>query len=187
MSRDTIRLPHDAYRLLQTLRAAGHSAYVVGGCVRDSLLGRLPGDWDICTSARPDEMKALFHDQRLILTGEKHGTVAVILHGKPYEMTTYRLDGSYRDHRHPDNVQFVDDLGRRPGAAGFHDQRHGLRPRRGRDRPVRRAQRSGRACRCGASARPRTALPRMRCASCGRCGSRRSSALRWTPPLPPQR
>ena len=110
MSRDMIRLPHDAYRLLQTLRAAGHSAYVVGGCVRDSLLGRLPGDWDICTSARPDEMKALFHDQRLILTGEKHGTVAVILHGKPYEMTTYRLDGSYRDHRHPDNVQFVDDL-----------------------------------------------------------------------------
>ena len=110
MTRDTIRLPHDAYRLLQTLRAAGHSAYVVGGCVRDSLLGRLPGDWDICTSARPDEMKALFCSQRLILTGEKHGTVAVILHGKPYEMTTYRLDGSYRDHRHPDNVQFVDDL-----------------------------------------------------------------------------
>ena len=67
MSRDTIRLPHDAYRLLQTLRAAGHSAYVVGGCVReDSLLGRLPGDWDICTSARPDEMKALFCSQRLI-------------------------------------------------------------------------------------------------------------------------
>lgn len=110
MSRDTIRLPRDAYRLLQTLRAAGHSAYVVGGCVRDSLLGRLPGDWDICTSARPDQLRAIFHDQRLILTGEKHGTVAVILHGKPYEITTYRLDGSYRDHRHPDSVQFVDDL-----------------------------------------------------------------------------
>lgn len=110
MSRDTIRLPRDAYRLLQTLRAAGHSAYVVGGCVRDSLLGRLPGDWDICTSARPDQLRAIFHDQRLILTGEKHGTVAVILHGKPYEITTYRLDGSYHDHRHPDSVQFVDDL-----------------------------------------------------------------------------
>lgn len=110
MSRDTIRLPRDAYRLLQTLRAAGHNAYVVGGCVRDSLLGRLPGDWDICTSARPDQLRAIFHDQRLILTGEKHGTVAVILHGKPYEITTYRLDGSYRDHRHPDSVQFVDDL-----------------------------------------------------------------------------
>ena len=110
MSRDTIRLPHDAYWLLQTLRTAGHSAYVVGGCVRDSLLGRMPGDWDICTSARPDQLRAIFHDQRLILTGEKHGTVAVILHGKPYEITTYRLDGSYRDHRHPDSVQFVDDL-----------------------------------------------------------------------------
>ena len=77
MSRDTIRLPHDAYWLLQTLRAAGHSAYVVGGCVRDSLLGRMPGDWDICTSARPDEMRALFHDQRMILTGKKHGTDAL--------------------------------------------------------------------------------------------------------------
>mgnify|MGYP000623996853 CR=1 FL=1 len=76
-------------------------------------------------------MKALFCSQRLILTGEKHGTVAVILHGKPYEMTTYRLDGSYRDHRHPDNVQFVDDLAADLARAGFHDQRHGLRPRRG--------------------------------------------------------
>ena len=78
MSRDTIRLPHDAYRLLQTLRAAGHSAYVVGGCVRDSLLGRLPGDWDICTSARPDEMRALFHDLSLIHISEptrQEGTV----------------------------------------------------------------------------------------------------------------
>lgn len=110
MNRETIRLPRDAYWLLQTLRAAGYSAYVVGGCVRDSLLGRMPGDWDICTSARPDQMRALFRDERLILTGEKHGTVAVILHDKPYEITTYRLDGSYRDHRHPDSVQFVDEL-----------------------------------------------------------------------------
>ena len=131
MSRDTIRLPHDAYRLLQTLRAAGHSAYVVGGCVRDSLLGRLPGDWDICTSARPDEMKALFCSQRLILTGEKHGTVAVILHGKPYEMTTYRLDGSYRDHRHPDNVQFVDDLAADLARRDFSKNDHASDPREG--------------------------------------------------------
>lgn len=110
MSRDTIRLPHDAYRLLQTLRAAGHSAYVVGGCVRDSLLGRLPGDWDICTSARPrrDEgavpRPAPDPDRRKARHGGRHSA------RKPYEMTTYRLDGSYRDHRHPDNVQFVDDL-----------------------------------------------------------------------------
>ena len=102
--------PAQVSAILERLEQAGFAAYAVGGCVRDSLLGRMPGDWDICTSARPDEMRALFHDQRMILTGEKHGTVAVILHGKPYEMTTYRLDGSYRDHRHPDSVQFVDDL-----------------------------------------------------------------------------
>ena len=158
MSRDTIRLPHDAYRLLQTLRAAGHSAYVVGGCVRDSLLGRLPGDWDICTSARPDEMKALFCSQRLILTGEKHGTVAVILHGKPYEMTTYRLDGSYRDHRHPDNVQFVDDLAADLARRDFTINAMAYAPGEG-----------------------------VIDLYGGRCGSAQSSALRWTPPLPPQR
>lgn len=110
MRQNTIRLPGDAMWLLQTLHAAGYSAYVVGGCVRDSLLGRQPGDWDICTSARPAEMRALFGDRQLILTGEKHGTVGVVLHGKPYEITTYRLDGAYRDHRHPDKVCFVEDL-----------------------------------------------------------------------------
>lgn len=112
MNRDSIYLPRDVIGLLQTLQSAGHTAYVVGGCVRDSLLGRTPGDWDICTSARPEEMRRLFADHQLILTGEKHGTVAVVLHGKPYEMTTYRLDGDYHDHRHPDAVQFVDDLPR---------------------------------------------------------------------------
>ena len=110
MRQESIRLPRDAMWLLQTLHAAGHSAYVVGGCVRDSLLGRQPGDWDICTSARPDQMKMLFANQQLILTGEKHGTVGVVLHGKPYEITTYRLDGTYLDHRHPENVRFVSEL-----------------------------------------------------------------------------
>lgn len=112
MARDTIRLPRDAAWLLQTLRGAGHTAYVVGGCVRDSLLGRQPGDWDLCTSARPDQMRALFRDRQLILTGEKHGTVGVVLQGKVYEITTYRLDGAYRDHRHPEQVRFVGDLAR---------------------------------------------------------------------------
>lgn len=110
MKREIIHLPRDAMWLLQTLHDAGYSAYVVGGCVRDSLLGRRPGDWDICTSARPDQLRALFADQPLILTGEKHGTVGVVLHGTPYEITTYRLDGTYRDHRHPDQVQFVSEL-----------------------------------------------------------------------------
>ena len=82
MRQESIRLPQDALWLLQTLRAAGHSAYVVGGCVRDSLLGRTPGDWDLCTAARPEETRALFAGQQLVLTGVKHGTVGVVLHGK---------------------------------------------------------------------------------------------------------
>lgn len=110
MRQERIRLPHDALWLLQALRGAGYSAYVVGGCVRDSLLGRTPGDWDICTSARPDQTRALFGAQQLILAGAKHGTVGVVLHGKPYEITTYRQDGAYRDHRHPESVRFVPDL-----------------------------------------------------------------------------
>ena len=120
MNRDSIYLPRDVIGLLQTLQSAGHTAYVVGGCVRDSLLGRTPGDWDICTSARPEEMRRLFAVHQLILTGEKHGTVAVVLHGKPYEMTTYRLDGNY--HGRP---------AQGPGPARFYHQRHGLRPGQG--------------------------------------------------------
>ena len=79
MNRFPVYIPRDAVWLLQKLRGAGHTAYVVGGCVRDSLLGRTPGDWDICTSAKPEEMRRLFADKQLILTGEKHGTVAVVL------------------------------------------------------------------------------------------------------------
>ena len=131
MNRDSIYLPRDVIGLLQTLQSAGHTAYVVGGCVRDSLLGRTPGDWDICTSARPEEMRRLFADHQLILTGEKHGTVAVVLHGKPYEMTTYRLDG--RLPRPPPSrcgaVRGRPAQG--PGPAGFYHQRHGLRPGQG--------------------------------------------------------
>ena len=102
-----ISIPAAASRLLGALRRAGFEAYVVGGCVRDSLLGRTPGDWDICTSARPEQVRAVFSAYRQILTGEKHGTVAVIVGGTPYEITTYRVDGQYHDSRHPDAVQFV--------------------------------------------------------------------------------
>ena len=161
-----IHIPTGARKIIARLEQHGYEAYIVGGCVRDSLMGKRPSDWDICTSARPDEMKALFCSQRLILTGEKHGTVAVILHGKPYEMTTYRLDGSYRDHRHPDNVQFVDDL-----AADLARRDFTIWPR----------------VSCGASARPRTALPRMRCAFCGCTALPQGSALRWMQPQPGRR
>lgn len=131
-------------------------------------------------------MKALFCSQRLILTGEKHGTVAVILHGKPYEMTTYRLDGSYRDHRHPDNVQFVDDLAADLARRDFTINAMAYAPGEGViDLYGGRSDLAARVVRCVGT--PADRFARMRCASCGRCGSAQSSALRWTPPLPPQR
>ena len=102
-----ISIPAVVSRLLGALRRAGFEAYVVGGCVRDSLLGRTPGDWDICTSAKPEQVRGVFSGYRQILTGEKHGTVAVIVGGTPYEITTYRVDGQYHDGRHPDAVRFV--------------------------------------------------------------------------------
>ncbi|WP_294499939.1 HD domain-containing protein [uncultured Gemmiger sp.] len=112
-----LHLPGPVAWLLAQLNRAGYAAYAVGGCVRDSLLGRTPGDWDICTSALPEETQAVFSGQRLLLTGLKHGTVTVLLEGKPYEITTFRVDGGYADHRHPDAVRFVprieEDLARR--------------------------------------------------------------------------
>lgn len=102
--------------ILNKLHDSGYEAYVVGGCVRDSLLGDTPHDWDICTSALPGEIKDVFKDNRIIETGIKHGTVTILLsdsfHEEPvsYEITTYRIDGKYADNRHPDSVEFVSDL-----------------------------------------------------------------------------
>ncbi|PWL72677.1 MAG: hypothetical protein DBY25_02205 [Clostridiales bacterium] len=95
---------------LDRLNTAGFEAYVVGGCVRDLLRGVAPHDYDICTSAMPEQITAAFSDCRTILTGVKHGTVTVILNGMPLEITTYRLDGGYADGRHPDSVSFTADL-----------------------------------------------------------------------------
>ena len=105
-----IDLPQDAADIIRRLNEAGHRAYAVGGCVRDALLGRTPQDWDICTSALPAELCGLFHDTHVVETGLKHGTLTVVLHHTPYEITTFRLDGAYTDHRHPDRVTFVDDV-----------------------------------------------------------------------------
>ena len=82
----------------------------MGGCVRDLLRGETPHDWDVCTSARPDEIEQIFFDLPRIDTGKKHGTVAVILDHKPVEITTFRADGAYLDHRHPAAVTFLPDL-----------------------------------------------------------------------------
>lgn len=105
-----INIPKKANELIQILHKHGHSAYVVGGCVRDSILGRKPNDWDICTSATPDEMLKIFKDKRIIETGLQHGTVTVVNHGEPFEITTYRIDGKYSDNRKPDSVEFTNDL-----------------------------------------------------------------------------
>ncbi len=103
-------LPQGALDIMTTLRENGYAAYVVGGCVRDSLLGIAPKDWDLCTSARPEEMKRVFAGCHLVETGLKHGTLTVVLRHVPYEVTTFRVDGAYTDHRHPDGVTFVRDV-----------------------------------------------------------------------------
>ena len=103
-----IQLPEKVKVMIQTLEAAGYEAYAVGGCVRDSVLGRVPADWDITTSALPEQVKELFH--RTIDTGIEHGTVTVMMDKEGFEITTYRVDGEYRDHRHPEQVNFTGEL-----------------------------------------------------------------------------
>ena len=115
MSDITIALPDDVKEIIQTIESHGYEAFAVGGCIRDSILGRNPDDWDITTSARPEQVKSFF--KRTIDTGIQHGTVTVMLHHTGYEVTTYRIDGEYKDGSHPESVEFsgklVDDLQRR--------------------------------------------------------------------------
>ncbi len=100
-------IPPYVNQILFRLRQAGYRAYAVGGCVRDVLRGVTPHDWDVCTSARPEETEAVFHDLPRIDMGKKHGTVAVILDHRTVEITTFRADGAYLDHRHPSGVTFL--------------------------------------------------------------------------------
>ena len=112
MTAETISFPLDpgAAALLTRLHAAGHAAYAVGGCVRDSLLGQTPHDWDLCTSATPEQVLELFGEAHCIPTGLQHGTVTVKHGGELYEITTFRTEGAYSDGRHPDSVAFVPDV-----------------------------------------------------------------------------
>ena len=105
-----IRLDAGAAALLARLHGAGYAAYAVGGCVRDSLLGRTPQDWDLCTNARPEQVLALFGEGQCIPTGLQHGTVTIKYGGQLYETTTFRTEGAYTDGRHPDEVHFVPDV-----------------------------------------------------------------------------
>ena len=125
-----IRLPAHAARAIEQLEGAGFETWAVGGCVRDSLRGATPHDWDLCTAARPEQMKAVFAGKRVLETGLKHGTLTLLTDGGPLEITTFRADGGYSDGRHPDAVRFVgsveDDLARRDftvGAIAWHPVR----------------------------------------------------------------
>ena len=103
-------LPENIQNCIDLLENAGFSAYAVGGCVRDACLGLSPHDYDLCTNALPEQTEAVFRDYRLVLAGEKHGTVTVITSGGPVEITTFRREGGYRDNRHPDWVKFVPEI-----------------------------------------------------------------------------
>ncbi len=128
-----ISLPPWAAKAIELLEQAGYEAWCVGGCVRDFLLGLSPKDWDVTTSATPEEMKGCFPGYPVLETGLKHGTLTVLFDRQPVEITTYRADGSYLDHRHPQAVTFSrsleDDLSRRDftvNAMAYHPKR-GLR------------------------------------------------------------
>ena len=105
-----ISMPDEVITALNLLNNNGFEAYIVGGCVRDSLLGVVPKDWDITTSAEPEEIIRCFKSYRTINTGLKHGTVTVIINGRQLEVTTYRIDGKYTDNRHPDSVLFTEKI-----------------------------------------------------------------------------
>ena len=125
-----IHIPTGARKIIARLEQHGYEAYIVGGCGRDSLMGKRPSDWDICTSARAEEMMALFEDKRVIPTGIQHGTLTILAEDGAYEVTTFRIDGEYLDHRHPKSVAFTrelaEDLSRRDftiNAMAWHPER----------------------------------------------------------------
>ena len=110
-------LPNSVKEAMNILQNAGHECFAVGGCVRDYVMGSTPGDYDLTTNALPTEIIACFEGYRIIETGLKHGTVTVVIEGNNVEITTYRIDGEYKDNRHPENVRFTpllsEDLARR--------------------------------------------------------------------------
>ena len=168
----TVTIPAPVGEILKTLEAAGYGAWCVGGCVRDALLDRMPGDWDVTTSARPEETMALFAG-RAVPTGLRHGTVTVKTEQGGVEITTLRRDGAYRDHRRPETVTFTDsleeDLRRRDftiNAMAADLQGTLYDPLGGRADLTEKS--------CGVWESRTAGSARMPSASCGDCGSRRS-------------
>lgn len=135
-----IKIPNDVKKVMDILKNAGCKAYVVGGCVRDSIMGREPNDWDVTTDATPAKIKELFSDFRTVDTGIQHGTVLIVSGKTPVETTTFRIDGEYTDNRHPSEVQFTsdirDDLSRRDftiNAMAYNDEDGLIDPFGGKD------------------------------------------------------
>jgi tRNA nucleotidyltransferase (CCA-adding enzyme) len=106
----TIKIPSEVEEIFSVLKNNGFEYYIVGGCVRDSILNKQPHDYDICTNAKPDEMLKIFSRYKVIPTGLQHGTITVVVNGNQFEVTTYRIDGNYSDNRRPDSVQFTNSL-----------------------------------------------------------------------------
>ncbi|QUH20661.1 CCA tRNA nucleotidyltransferase [Alkaliphilus sp. B6464] len=105
-----IQMPQEVHRILGILSFYGYDGYIVGGCVRDSILNKIPNDWDICTNCTPEKMLEVFSCFKVIPTGLKHGTLTVVINEENYEVTTYRIDGEYTDGRHPEEVEFTNNL-----------------------------------------------------------------------------
>ena len=169
-------VPPDVIALCERLRSKGKRAWIVGGCVRDLLLGRVAADWDIATDARPKELLAIF--PRAIPTGIEHGTVTVVQRGQHYEVTTLRGEGTYSDGRRPDWVEFVDDITADLARRDFTVNAMAIDPVDApAHRPVRRPRRPRSAASCAPWATRGSASPRTACASSARrASSRRSSS-----------
>ena len=105
-----IHLPVEVEYIIDTLYSKGYDCYAVGGCVRDSLMGKNPQDWDLTTNAPPQKTKEIFSDMETVDIGIQHGTVGIVINKKVYETTTFRSESGYEDMRHPDKVEFVSDL-----------------------------------------------------------------------------
>ncbi len=105
-----IKLPENVEKIIKALEHSGYKAYAVGGCIRDSLMGIQPFDWDITTNATPLQVKAVFQNEKIFETGIKHGTVTLVMGGINYEITTFRTEGKYSDNRHPDSIEYADNI-----------------------------------------------------------------------------
>lgn len=105
-----IVFPKEVKRIIEKLNNSGFEGFIVGGCVRDCIMNKTPHDWDICTNAKPDEIESCFADHKTLDVGKKHGTIGVVISGKLYEITTYRIDGEYLDNRRPKSVEFTSDI-----------------------------------------------------------------------------